>query len=181
MKKIKNNIIFIIILIFLTNPAYSISVNIKNQYLYKYTLNKKHITISGENYKRLKKFFLGNFFSYEQNNFQSNANGVYYALSESGNASVMSFCNEKINNCILHNIKFITKKKCERISKEKCFIIASANKIILNKKIYKINNKNIEQIFTLILKIHPSNNSKQNISDIRINLYRDFDGSSDWE
>ena len=146
MKKLKINFFLLLVLFFFTTEVYSFNLNFKNKYLFKYSSDENIINISEKNLDRLRTFFLGNFFSYEQNNYQSNASGVYFALSITGNASVLSFCNEVINNCILNNMKFITKKKCERISNERCFIIASGNKIILNKKIYKVNKSNIHWI-----------------------------------
>jgi len=182
MKKLKNKfrLFFISILIFFY-PSHSLpNLNLQNLYLFKYSTNEKIIKISENNLKRLKEFFFGDFYSYEQNNYQSGAKGIYFAVSESGNSSVFSFCNEDINNCILNNMQFITKKKCERISKEKCTIIATNNKIILNKKIYSIKNENLEKLFTTLFKIHPDT-SAQIKGDIRVNLFRDFEKSTDYE
>ena len=179
MKKLEINFFILLILIFFTTEVYSFNLNFKNKYLYKYSSEENIINISKKNLDRLRAFFLGNFFSYEQNNFQTNAYGVYFALSKSGNSSVMSFCNEKQNNCILNNMQFITKKKCERLSSETCFIIATNNKIVLNKKIFNTNN--FEQLLPSLFKIHENQNKKQVVSDIRAVLYRDFDGKAEGE
>jgi len=181
MKKLKINFFLLLILFFFTTEVYSFNLNFKNKYLFKYSSDENIINISEKNLDRLRTFFLGNFFSYEQNNFQTSAYGVYFALSKSGNSSVMSFCNEKIDNCILNNMQFITKKKCERLSAEKCFIIATNNKIILNKKIFNTNKNSFEQLLPSLFKIHENQNKKQVVSDIRTVLYRDFDSKADWE
>ena len=156
--------------------THAFSLDFKNNYHYKYTSNKDKITISPDNLQRLEQFFIGTFYSYEQNNLQKNSFGIYFALSESGNSSVMSFCDDQIQHCILDNLKFITKAKCQRISKEQCFIVAVENEIILNKKSYLINDKSLPAILNSHFEI--SSKANQNyISDISATLYKDREGS----
>ena len=179
MIKIKNNLLIVLILFFFSQSSLASSITFKDKYLYKYSTNDQVITISRGNYKRLQEFFLGKFFSYEQNNFQTMTNGAYFALSKTGIASVMSYCNEEINNCILDNMKFVTKAKCERIANEECFIIVSDNKIILNRQYYSVDKKTIPDHLTSKFQIFDKN-SEEKISDIRLTLYRDY-GSENWD
>ena len=181
MIRIKNKLTIGLFLILLTTSACTNSVSFKDSYLYKYSSNESELAISSNNYKRLEEFFKGRFFSYEQNNYQSGATGVYFALSKSGNGSVMSFCNEGINECILNNMQFITKAKCERIAKEACFIVATNNEIILNNNYYLINAKNMNEVLSSIFKIFKNDELEEKFNDIRAPLYRDYDGSNSYD
>ena len=156
--------------------THAFSLDFKNSYHYKYTAEKDKLMISPDNLQRLEQFFLGKFYSYEQNNLQKNSYGIYFALSESGHSSVMSFCDDQIQYCILDNLKFVTKAKCQRISKEPCFIIAVENEIILNKKIYLINDKNLPAVLNSHFEVSSKTNQNY-INDIRANLQRDHEGS----
>ena len=156
--------------------THAFSLDFKSSYHYKYTAEKDKLMISPDNLQRLEQFFLGKFYSYEQNNLQKNSYGIYFALSESGHSSVMSFCDDQIQYCILDNLKFVTKAKCQRISKEPCFIIAVENEIILNKKIYLINDKNLPAVLNSHFEVSSKTNQNY-INDIRANLQRDHEGS----
>lgn len=176
MKRKINSFVANIILLFLFIHTPTFALDFKNNYHYKYTSDKDKIIISPNNLQRLKQFFLGKFYSYEQNNLQKNSFGIYFALSESGHSSVMSFCDDQIQYCILDNLKFITKAKCQRISKEPCFIIAIEDEIILNKKSYLINDKSLPGILNSHFEISSKTNQNY-MSDISAILYRDREGS----
>jgi hypothetical protein len=181
MIRIKNKLTTGLLLVLLLTSACSNNLSFKDSYLYKYSSNESGLVISSNNYKRLEEFFKGKFFSYEQNNYQAGATGVYFALSKTGNVSVMSFCNEGINECILNNMQFITKAKCERISKEACFVVAANDRIILNNKYYLINQKNMNEVLSSTFKIFKNDKLEEKFDDIRVALYRDYDGSNSYD
>jgi hypothetical protein len=178
--KIKKKLTTGFLLVLLLTTACTNNISFKNSYLYRYSSANTEIVISSNNFKRLQEFFKGSFFSYEQNNYQTNTSGVFFALSKSGNGSVMSFCNEEINECILSNMQFITKTKCERIAKEKCFIIASDDKIILNNNYYSINHENMNEVLSSIFKIFRNDKLEEKFDDIRTALYRDYESSNEF-
>lgn len=177
----KNKLTKGLLLILLLTAACTNNMSFKNSYLYKYSSTDTEIAISNNNFKRLQEFFKGSFFSYEQNNYQTNTSGVFFALSKSGNGSVMSFCNEEINECILSNMQFITKTKCERITREKCFIIAYNDKIILNNNYHSINHKNTNEVLSSIFKIFKNDKFEEKFDDIRAALYRDYESSNEYD
>lgn len=94
---------------------------------------------------------------------------LYYAISLDGNYSSFSICDNYANNqkydCVDHVEKFITLKSCERIAKQKCAILVTNEKLILNK--IKINLKNIKDQNFLIASLE-----KNNISIEKSNLFQ---------
>ena len=94
---------------------------------------------------------------------------LYYAISLDGNYSSFSICDNYANNqkydCVDHVEKFITLKSCERIAKQKCGILVTNEKLILNK--IKINLKNIKDQNFLIASLE-----KNNISIEKSNLFQ---------
>ena len=94
---------------------------------------------------------------------------LYYAISLDGNYSSFSICDNYANNqkydCVDHVEKFITLKSCERIAKQKCGILVTNEKLILNK--VKINLKNIKDQNFLIASLE-----KNNISIEKSNLFQ---------
>lgn len=174
--KIIGNYLFVttVTLIALNLDAFAMTFKDKN--LFRYSYNSSIKKISNQNLKRLENFLSGNFYSYQQNNFQKNVHGAYFALSETGTTSVLSYCVETIEECILDNAQFITKKKCERISNEKCFIILSQNTLVMNNNKYIIENnlnENKKYFETFISK-------KNKTSDIRLESYREREQNSDY-
>ena len=180
MKKIKSKIKFIIILLIFSTHAstHAKSFDFKTRYLYLYTQKSDKIKISELQFERLSNYLNGNFFSFEQNNFQKNVRGIYFSISETGNASVLSYCDDNVVYCVTNNLKFRTNYKCERISKERCFIILVQDNIVLNKKKSHLIGELSKYKKTIFL-IHKGN-SKQIMSDIRAELYRDRE-SNDYE
>lgn len=177
MKKIKNKIKFIIILL-LFFSTHAQSFDFKTRYLYLYTLEADKIKISELQFERLNDYLNGNFFSFEQNNYQKNVKGIYFSISQSGNASVLSYCDNDIIYCVTDNLKFQTNYKCERISNEKCYIILVEGNIILNKK-KTVLTQQVSKYKNIFFQLHKGN-KKQITSDIRAELYRDRE-SNDYE
>ena len=177
MKKIKSKIKFIIVLL-LFFSTHAQSFDFKTRYLYLYTLEADKIKISELQFKRLNDYLNGNFFSFEQNNYQKNVKGIYFSISQSGNTSVISYCDQDVIYCVTDNLKFQTNFKCERISNEKCYIILIEDNIVFNKKKTPLT-KEISKYKNNFFKLQKSN-EKQKISDIRAKSYRDRE-SNDYE
>jgi hypothetical protein len=143
---------------------------------FEFTSKNSFINITEESYNRVNEFLDGRFYSKNLNNKFFDVYGLYFALSKSGSISVFSFCDDDVTGCNENLIKYQTYKKCTKYSGEECYIILIKNKLILNKKIIKINKenkKNIKQYFKI--------SGKQNTSyEIRAFSYKDS-GSDDWE
>lgn len=76
-------------------------------------------------------------------------NIMYVSISEKGDTVTMSYCDEDFSGCAQKYLaKFQTKKKCERISNQKCrIIVENENFITIDSKKIKILNINDHFIY----------------------------------
>ena len=136
--KIKNKIFILILLLisfFLNSqPSYS------SVYQWTYDAEQK-LNISKTTYQRLHDFITGNFYSYTFKKKITLATPLYFAITENGQGSVLSYCEDERINCIASVAKFQTLARCKKKFLQNCYILAIDNKVIANKKIFKINKK----------------------------------------
>lgn len=151
---------------------------------FKYTYNNSTIKLSESSFQRLTGFFKGDFYSYFLKKQITNASGIYFAISKDGMHSVISYCDDpSIWNCSEDFAKFQSVRRCEKISKQDCFILANNNEILMSGKVYKISNEDIDnkllELNNIITKFEIANNEAH--SEIRyLTLQEKNDGDS-WE
>ena len=130
-KKNSNKLLIVIVLcsFFFNSIQPSIASN------FEYTIvGKDKINISKESFLRLEEYRKGRFYSKVYDTKIFNVTGLYFALSETGNAVALSFCEDGLFDCNTNLLKYQTRLTCEKISKETCNIIAINQNLILNKK-----------------------------------------------
>ena len=122
----KKNNYFIIIVTFIIFNTSSLYFANAASFLKKNTLNMKDIKfdVSKEVFDRMKNYLEGKINSKNLSKKASNISGVYFSISNDGQFSSSSFCDAyDFNDCAEQHLGFQTLKSCERISKQKCFLI----------------------------------------------------------
>ena len=122
----KKNNYFIIIITFIIFNASNLYFANAASFLKKNTLNMKDIKfdVSKEVFDRMKNYLEGKINSKNLSKKASNISGVYFSISNDGQFSSSSFCDAfDFNDCAEQHLGFQTLKSCERISKQKCFLI----------------------------------------------------------
>ena len=153
--------------------------NTSSQSNEKKTLNEIAIQTSEFSYDRIIGFIKGDFFSYSENKKITKALGMYFALSESGSNTAISYCQDFLMTCDKNLVKIRTKMLCERISNEKCKIIFNEDKFLINNK--RINVKKIEELKKYFIIVKESNNFNQNNhQEIRIPNSSETSDGSKW-
>jgi len=144
-------------------------------------LNK--IKVSKTTLNRLYGYLDQSFFSVERNNDISNITSLYFFISKDGNFSVISYCADFYENaCDISHQKFKANKRCERISKQDCFLAMDRKNLLINEKIYKnVTHENIKEMFATIPSLLKSNkeDEKNYYSDMSAILLRDFNHGYD--
>ena len=108
--------------------------------------------ISEEKFSELNLLINNSFFDERKNQKTEIFNLMYYALSEDGKYSSLTICDTpKMHeyDCIDLNEKYLTKKKCEKISRQNCVMIINQKKLQLNNKSYilkEIKKENFKEI-----------------------------------
>ena len=184
-KRIKNKNYFILIATTFLLFNYFIFLNkaeaIGNKF--QYTNNNSEINISETSFERLVGFFEGNFYSIFLKKKITDSSGIYFAISKDGMHSVISYCDDSnIWNCSLDFARYQSVKRCEKISKQECFILANNNEILINNTIYTIKNKNPNNELTKLNKILKkfSTNKKVLHSEIRYLTIEEKNSGEDW-
>ena len=121
----KNNYFIIIITFIIFNTSNLYFANAAS-FLEKNTLNMKDIKfdVSKEVFDRMNNYLEGKINSKNLSKKASNISGVYFSISNDGQFSSSSFCDAyDFNDCAEQHLGFQTLKSCERISKQKCFLI----------------------------------------------------------
>jgi hypothetical protein len=123
-KKEKNKLItlfFIVNFLFCATGSYS--ENFIKKHTYK-IIKADKIKISKKNMERINGYLNGNFYSQNLNKNFIHVSGIYYAISKDGNSSSISFCDaDHFTLCAEQMLAYQTLKKCEKISKQECFLI----------------------------------------------------------
>lgn len=173
--KTKNKFFIFILTFFI-----SIS-NISYSSIYQWTYNSsKKLPISETTYQRLNNFFTGDFYSYTFKKKITLATPLYFAISENGQGSVLSYCEDDKVNCIASVAKFQTLARCKKKFLQNCFIIGIDNKVIINKKVYIINKNNSREVLKNISYFtHVKNEIKLPHDDIHYYSIREV-GEADW-
>jgi len=150
---------------------------------FQYTGEKKEITISKESLDKLIGFYTGNFYSEVWKKKITKSSGIYFALSEDGMNSVISYCeDDSIWNCSVDFAKYQSLKRCEKISKQKCFVIGNNREILINKESYKITRENTENDIKSIKNIKITNSNPNFLhSDIRYNTMEEKNNGESWD
>ena len=132
------------------------------------------IVISSFSLERLKNYQKGKFFSNEENIAISNSSGLYFYLSKNGKYSIIAFCPDfNEDQCSKNHIKFKSKYRCEKISKNDCKLIFNGNKYFFNNiNINKIL-KNID-IYFLVQQSPKNIIKKKYSSEIRATTYNEI-------
>ena len=122
----KNNYFIIIITLIIVNTSHFYFANAAS-FLKKNTLNMEEnikFNISKEIFDRMNNYLEGKINSKNLNTKKSNIAGIYFSISNDGQFSSSSFCDAyDFNDCAEQHLGFQTLKSCERISKQKCFLI----------------------------------------------------------
>ena len=150
---------------------------------FQYTNKSLEINISEKSFDRLSGFFEGNFYSEVFKKKISGSSGIYFAISKDGMHTVISYCDDtNIWNCSFDFAKYQSVKRCEKISKQDCFILANNNEILINNTIYKIKNKNPNNELSKLNKILKkfSTNKKVLHSEIRYLTIEEKNSGEDW-
>ena len=123
----KKNNYFIIIVTFIIFNTSSLYFANAASFLKKNTLSIKEnakFGINKEVFDRMKNYLEGKINSKNLSKKASNISGVYFSISNDGQFSSSSFCDAyDFNDCAEQHLGFQTLKSCERISKQKCFLI----------------------------------------------------------
>ena len=141
-----------------------------------YTHNSEKIKISKVTYNKFIEYKKGIFYSKTYDKKFLNAKGMYFALSENGNSSVFSFCEDDVLGCVSNLLKYQTLKKCEKVANEKCYIISIKNYIHINKKKILTEAKNLDKIFLI-----QEHNNISKSDDIRARTLSEFENSEPYE
>ena len=141
---------------------------------------KTSISISQNSYERVIGYLDGNFFSYSENKKITKALGMYLALSEDGESSAISYCQDFLMTCNKNLVKIRTKMLCERISNSKCIVLFNEDiylpsKERIKKKKYQILNK-----YFLIFKSNEEINKNKH-QEIRISNSSETSDGSKWD
>lgn len=143
-------------------------------------LEQKKFEISEKTFKRIQEYVSGNIYSHSYNRKISNVSTFDIAISEDGQFSVFSYCRYNgvdANTCQLNSPhQFQIKKKCERISGQKCLIVAEKKYFVLDSNKKKIDMNNLQSFFKIKKTI---SESKIYYSDIEINSSKDFESDYD--
>lgn len=144
-KNQKNKLLCIIFIFFVTSfQCYAESFIKKNTYNLN---NNQNIKISNTTYMRIKGYLNGNFYSENLNKKLYQISGIYFSISQDGNYSTTSFCDaDDFSLCAEQMLAYQTLKKCERISKQKCFLIFRGKTFLP----LITNNIDIKKIFTIV-------------------------------
>lgn len=123
-KKERNNLIILFFIVnFLFYTTGSNSENFIKKHTYK-NIKANKIKISKKNMERINGYLNGNFYSQNLNKKFIHVSGIYYAISKDGNNSSISFCDaDHFSLCAEQMLAYQTLKKCEKISKQECFLI----------------------------------------------------------
>lgn len=116
--------------------------------------NKKINEISQDKFNQLNSLLNNQFFDPRRNKQTKIFQLMYFALSKDGQFSSISICDTNAMSyydCIDINEKSKTQKNCEKISKQKCFIIVSKNKLLLNEKNYFLKKKAIMKYWKFLI------------------------------
>ena len=144
---------------------------------FQYTFNSDNIKISEKTYNRLLEYKIGTFYSKIYRKKFSETKGMYFSLSKNGNISAFSFCEDDMLGCVSNLVKYQTVKKCERIAKEKCYIIAIGNNLVINKKKISLDDK---ETLKKIFKNYIGNQENQSY-EIRAVTLREFENADPYE
>ena len=173
--KIKNKLCIFVI----TSCIFVSSISHSSIYQWTYNSEKK-LPISETTYQRLNNFFTGNFYSYTFKKKITLGTPLYFAISENGQGSVISYCEDERVNCIASVAKFQTLARCKKKFLQNCYIMGIDNKVIINKKIYLINKNNPKEILENISSfVHVKNEIKLPHDDIHYYSIREV-GEADW-
>jgi hypothetical protein len=177
----KNKIItksktFLVVLLIHAFLLFFTALTLANNFQYTIKGTDK-INITEASFQRFIEFTKGRFYSKVYGAKIYQVFGLYFALSEKGNAVVFSFCEDDMIGCNTNLLKYQTKAKCEKISGEPCNIIAINKDLVLNNKIITIENeKQIKEYFVI-----NSDKKIPNFSfEIRAQNLRDF-GNDDYQ
>lgn len=122
----KNNYFVIIITLIIINAS-NLCVANAVSFLKKNTLNVREnikFDISEDVFDRMNNYLKGKINSKNLSKKVSNISGVYFSISNDGQFSSSSFCDAyDFSDCAEQHLGFQTLKSCERISKQKCFLI----------------------------------------------------------
>lgn len=149
----KNNYFIIIIAFIIINTSNLYFAN-ASSFLKKNTLNIKEnikFDVSKEVFDRMNNYLEGKINSKNLSKKASNISGVYFSISNDGRFSSSSFCDAyDFNDCAEQHLGFQTLKSCERISKQKCFLIfrgkeflPTRSKQFVLEKNFKINDSKV--------------------------------------
>jgi len=130
--------IFILLLLFsFSNLNLALSNNqIENKII--------QMKLTQASYDRMVNYIEGNFYSFSENKKITKAIGMYFAISDDGKSTAISYCQDFLMTCRKSLVKARTKMLCERISKIKCTVIFNEDKFLISKK--RINKKNIQYL-----------------------------------
>ena len=167
-----NSIFFKIIIVNFFILLSSCKSNFEHTYI-----KKDLIKISNDSYSRVTEYLNGNFYSFENKKKITRAIGLYFALSEDGNSTVFSYCEDYLMTCEKTLVKIKTKLRCEKIAKKTCYVIFFDNRLVRNEKIKIINNENDLKNEFLIFKT----NLKSNHHDMRIPNASEVSDGSNWD
>ncbi len=151
---------------------------------FQYTYNNSTIKLSESSFERLTGFFKGNFYSYFLKKQITDSSGIYFAISRDGIHSVISYCDDpSIWNCSEDFAKFQSVKRCEKISKQECYILANNKEILMNGKVYKVSNPDLDnkflQLNDVITKFKIADSEVH--SEIRYLTLQEKNDGDDWE
>lgn len=146
----KNKKFLLIFIFFLLFSSESNSFNFIKKNTIKLN-NVKKIEISNETLVRIKGYLKGKFYSPNLNQKFFQVSGVFFAISNNGNNSSISFCNaDSFDLCAEQLLAYQTLKKCEKISREKCYLLfrgkvflPTREKNISIEKYFLIKNQNL--------------------------------------
>lgn len=174
--KAKNKLLTLVITFFLVLNSSKLNAS-----TYQWTYNNNSLIITEQVFKRLNDFLKGNFYSHTFKKQITLATPLYFAISHDGEGSVLSYCEDERFNCIASVAKYQTLTKCKKKFTQNCYILAIGNKIIINKKIYKVNNNSFETdlngFLSLVKIVKKNTNNKE--ADIHYYSIREI-GENDW-
>jgi len=151
---------------------------------FQYTNKSSEINISEKSFDRLSGFFEGNFYSEVFKKKISGSSGIYFAISKDGMHTVISYCDDtNIWNCSFDFAKYQSVKRCEKISKQDCFILANNTEILINHTIYRINKKSLKNELENLNKVLKKFSTNKQVlhSEIRYLTIEEKNNGDDWD
>lgn len=143
---------------------------------------EKKTTVSKKTYERIEQYISENIFSYIYNNNLSKVTSLNFFISKDGQFSIITYCNRSgidEHSCLTNSpYIFQSKYRCEKISKQECYIILDRKKIISKDSNYEISLNNLNIFFHIDSKL--SNNPK-NHSEFEVASSKDFEGGGNYE